>query len=195
MESALIFAVCSICFEYVAVSGFQFPIYRAFLYSSRSDIVGQHTQEQCIHRFEVVENADELVKVFAQKRISLPFTHSIPTEIFFTGQFSMTVAQIWPVAARIMQGLMVLDNKNGSLKRRQLHNVPLCGESRRCDGQRHYRQKEYQDFSHRIIGVTGPTIGSMILPPSSSLLSLPLNSKVCSHGVELKLFSITIRSL
>ena len=87
-----------------------------------------------------------------------------------------------------------LDDNHSSLEWRQIHYVYLpSGGVAHHDGEQ--REEHHQEFLHQIAGFTGVTIGLTILPLSSSPLSLLLNSKVCSHGVEPKLSSTTTRNL
>ena len=195
MFLAFVAAMGDVGFEDVAVAGFQFLQNGGFVDDAGTAVVGERAEKNRILAILGIHGA-ELGEVISEESVSLFLCELDSSAIWFTGLDLMPVADIGPVL-RFMERLEFLDYQNCPLKERQLHNTSFCGESRRSDRDGHYRHEEYQDFSHRIIGVTGPTIGPMIpgvSPPSSSPL-LPLNSKVCSHGVEPKLSSITMRNL
>lgn len=195
MFLAFVAAVGNIGFEDVAVAGFELFQDGGFVDDAGAAVVGECAEKDGILAVFGIHGA-ELGEVFTEESVGLSFSELDTSAVRFAWLDLMTVADIGPVL-RFVECLEFLDNQNCPLKERQLHDTSLCCESRRSDRDGHYRHKEYQDFSHRIIGVTGPTIGPMIpgvSAPSSSPL-LPLNSKVCSHGVEPKLSSITMRNL
>ena len=72
MPFAFVAAVGGVGLEDVAVASFQFAIDGAFLHSTGADVVGEYTHKQGIGRFEVTEDGDEFVEVFAEKCVSLP---------------------------------------------------------------------------------------------------------------------------
>ena len=92
---------------------------------------------------------------------------------------------------RLVERFKFFNYQDCPLKERQLHYTSLGGEGWRSDREGHYRHEEYQDSFHKPMGVMVPGLTGVmmpgVLPPLSSPLSLLLNSKVCSHGVELKL--------
>lgn len=195
MFLAFVAAMGNVGLEDVAVAGFEFLQDGGFVDDTRTAVIGECAEKNGILAVSGVHGA-ELSEVFTKEGISLFLCELDASAIWLTRLDLMSVADIGPVL-RFVERLEFLDYQNCPLKERQLHDTSLCGESRRSDRDGHYRHEEYQDFSHRMIGVTGPTIGPMIpgvSPPSSSPL-LPLNSKVCSHGVEPKLSSITMRNL
>ena len=195
MFLAFVAAMGNVGLEDVAVAGFELFQDGGFVDDAGAAVVGECAEKNGVLAVSGVHGA-ELGEVFAQECVGLSFGELDASAIWLTGLNLMTVADIGPVL-RFVERLEFLDYQNCPLKERQLHDTSLCGESRRSDRDGHYRHEEYQDFSHRITGVTGPTIGPMIpgvSPPSSPPL-LPLNSKVCSHGVEPKLSSITMRNL
>lgn len=188
-------AMGNIRLEDVAVAGFQFLQDGGFVDDAGAAVVGESAEKNRVFAVFGIHGA-ELGEVFAEQGVSLFLGELDASAIWLARLDLMTIADVWPML-RFVECLEFLDYQNCPLKERQLHDTSLCGESRRSDRDGHYRHKEYQDFSHRIIGITGSTIGPMIpgvSPPSSSPL-LPLNSNVCSHGVEPKLSSITMRNL
>ena len=195
VELAFVAAMGNVGFEDVAVAGFEFLQDGGFVDDAGAAVVCECAEKNGVLAVSGIHGA-ELGEVFAEESVCLFLGELNTSAIWFTRLDLMTVADIGPVL-RLVECLEFLDYQNCPLKERQLHDTSLCGESRRSDRDGHYRHEEYQDFFHRMIGVTGPTIGPMIpgvSPPSSSPL-LPLNSKVFSHGVEPKLSSITIRNL
>ena len=195
MSFAFVTAVGGVGFEDVAVAGFQFFQDAAFVDYAGTTVVGECAEKNGVFAVLGIEGA-ELGEVFAEQCVSLCLGQLYASAVWFARLDLMTVANVGPML-RLMERFKLFDYQNCPLKERQLHYTSLSGEGRRSDRDGHYRHEEYQDFSHRMIGVTGPTIGPMIpgvSPPSSSPL-LPLNSKVCSHGVEPKLSSITMRNL
>ena len=195
MFLAFVAAMGNVGFEDVAVAGLKFLQDGGFVDDAGTTVIGECAKKNGVLAVSGIHGA-ELGEVFTEEGVSLFLCELNTSAIWFTRLDLMTVADIGPVL-RLVECLEFLDYQNCPLKERQLHDTSLCGESRRSDRDGHYRHEEYQDFSHRMIGVTGPTIGPMIpgvSPPSSSPL-LPLNSKVCSHGVEPKLSSITMRNL
>lgn len=195
MPFTFVAAMGNVGIEDVAVAGFELFQDGAFVDYAGTAVVSECAEKDGVLAIFGIHGA-ELGEVFAEQGVSLSFGQLDASAIWLARLDLMTIADIGPVL-RFVERLEFLDYQNCPLKERQLHDTSFCGESRRSDRDGHYRHEEYQDFSHRIIGVTGPTIGPMlpgVSPPSSSPL-LPLNSKVCSHGVEPKLSSITIRNL
>ena len=195
VEFAFVAAVGNIGLEYVAVAGFQSLQDGGFVDDAGTAVVGERAEKNRVLAIFRIHSA-ELGKVFSEQCVRLFLGELDASAIWLARLNLMAVTDIGPVL-RFVECLEFLDYQNCPLKERQFHDTLLCGESRRSDRDGHYRHKEYQEFSHRIIEVTGPTIGPMIpgvSPPSSSPL-LPLNSKVCSHGVEPKLSSITTKNL
>ena len=195
MEFAFVAAVGNVGLEDVAVAGFELFQDGAFVDDAGTAVIGECAEKNRVLAVSGIHGA-ELGEVFTEQGICLFLGELDTSAIRLTRLDLMTVADIRPVL-RFVERLEFLDYQNCPLKDRQFHDTSFGGESRRSDRDGHYRHEEYQDFSHQMIGVTGPTIGPMIpgvSPPSSSPL-LPLNSKVCSHGVEPKLSSITMRNL
>lgn len=195
MLLAFVAAVGNVGLEDVSVAGFELFQDGGFVDDARTAVVGECAEKNGILAVFGVHGA-ELGEVFAEQCVCLFLSELDSSAIWLARLNLMSVADIGPVL-RFVECLEFLDYQNCPLKERQFHDTSFSGESRRSDRDSHYRHKENQEFSHRMIGVTGPTIGPMIpgvSPPSSSPL-LPLNSKVCSHGVEPKLSSITMRNL
>ncbi len=181
--------------EDVAVAGFELFKDGGFVDDAGTTVVGKCAEKNGVLAVSGVHGA-EFGEVFAEQGVSLCLGELDASTIWLARLDLMSLADVGPVL-RFVDRLEFLDYQNCPLKERQFHDTSLCGESRRSDRDGHYRHEEYQDFSHRIIGVTGPTIGPMIpgVSPLSSSPLLPLNSKVCSQGVEPKLSSITMRNL
>lgn len=195
MFLAFVATVRNIGLENVAVAGSELFQDCGFVDYAGTAVVSECAEKNGVLAVLGIHSA-ELGEVFTEEGICLCLGKLDASAVRFSRLDLMTVADIGPML-RLVECLEFLDYQNCPLKERQFHDTSLCGESRRSDRDGHYRHEEYQDFSHRIIGVTGPIIGPMIpgvSPPSSSPL-LPLNSKVCSHGVEPKLSSITMRNL
>ena len=195
MQFSFVAAVGNVGLEYVTVAGFEFFQDGGFVNDAGTAVVGECAEKNGVLAILGIHGA-ELGKVFAEEDVSLFLCELDASAVWLARLDLMTVADIGPVL-RLVEGLELLDYQNCPLKKRQFHDTSFCGESRRSDRDGHYRHEEYQESSHRMIGVTGPTIGPMIpgvSPPSSSPL-LPLNSKVCSHGVEPKLSYITMSNL
>lgn len=197
VEFAFVAAVGGVGFEDVAVAGFQFFQDAAFVDYAGSAVVGECAEKDGVLAVLRVEGA-ELGEVFAEQCVCLCLGELYASAVWFAWLDLMTVAYIGPML-RFMESLKFLDYQNCPLKERQLHNTSLCGEGRRSDREGHYRHEEYQDSFHKPMGVMVPGLTGVmmpgVLPPLSSPLSLPLNSKVCSHGVEPKLSSTTTRNL
>ena len=194
MFLAFVAAMGNVGFEDVAVAGFELFQDAAFVDDTGTAVVGECAEKNGVLAVSGIHGA-ELGEIFTEQGIRLFLGELDASAIWLTRLDLMSVANVGPVLW-FMQRLEFLDYQNCPLKERQFHDTSFGGESRRSDRDGHYRHEEYKYFSHRIIGVTGPTIGPMIpgvSPPSSPLL--PLNSKVCSHGVEPKLSSITMRNL
>ena len=195
MFLAFVAAMGNVGFEDVAVAGFEFLQDGGFVDDAGTAVVGECAEKNRVFAVSGIHGA-ELGEVLAEQCVRLFLGELDASAIWLARLNLMSVANVGPVLW-LVERLEFLDYQNCPLKERQLHNTSFSGESRRSDRDGHYRHEEYQKLSHRIIGVTGPTIGPMIpgvSPPSSSLL-LPLNSKVRSHGVEPKLSSITMRNL
>ena len=189
MKLAFVAAVGGVGFEDVAVSGFQFFQDAAFVDHAGAAVVGECAEKNGVFAVLGVESA-ELGKVFAEQCVSLCLGELTASTVWFARLDLMTVADIGPML-RFMESFKFFDYLDCPLKERQLHYRPLCGEGRRSDREGHYRHEEYQDSFHKPMGVMVPGFTGVmmpgVLPPLSSPLSLLLNSKVCSHGVELKL--------
>ena len=196
MKLAFVAAVGGVGFEDVAVSGFQFFQDAAFVDHAGAAVVGECAEKNGVFAVLGVESA-ELGKVFAEQCVSLCLGELTASTVWFARLDLMTVADIGPML-RFMESFKFFDYLDCPLKERQLHYRPLCGEGRRSDREGHYRHEEYQDSFHKPMGVMVPGLTGVMMPgdlPLSSPLSLLLNSKVCSHGVELKLSSTTTRNL
>ena len=189
MEFAFVAAVGGVGFEDVAVSGFQFFQDAAFVDHSGTAVIGECAEKNGIFTVLGIE-CTEFGEVFAEQCVCLCLGQLYASAVWFARLDLMSVADIGPVPG-LMESLKFLDYQDCSLKERQLHYRPLCGESRRSDREGHYRHEKYQDSFHKPMGVMVPGLTGVmmpgVLPPLSSPLSLLLNSKVCSHGVELKL--------
>lgn len=195
MFLAFVAAMRNIGLEDVTVAGFQFLQDGGFVDDAGTAVVGECAEKNGAFAILGIHGA-ELGEIFAEQRVCLFLGELDASAIWLARLDLMTVADIGPVL-RFVDCLEFLDYQNCPLKKRQFHDTSFGCESRRSDRDGHYRHEENQDFLHRIIGVTDPTIGPTIpgvSPPSSPPL-LPLNSKVCSHGVEPKLSSITMRNL
>lgn len=189
MSFAFVAAVGGVGFEDVAVAGFQFFQDAAFVDYAGAAVVGECAEKDGILAVLGVEGA-ELGEVFAEQCVSLCLGQLYASAVWFARLDLMAVADIRPVPG-LMEGLKLFDYQDCPLKERQLHNTSLCGEGWRSDREGHYRHEEYQYSFHKPRGVMVPGLTGVImpgvLPPLSLPLSLLLNSKVCSHGVELKL--------
>lgn len=197
MPFAFVAAVGGVGFEDVAVAGFQFFQDAAFVDYTGAAVVGECAEKDGVLAVLGVEGA-ELGEVFAEQCVGLCLGELYASAVWFSRLDLMTVANVGPML-RLMERFKLFDYQDCPLKERQFHYRPLCGDSWRSDREGHYRHEEYQDFFHKPMGVMVPGLtGVMIpgvLPPLSSPLSLLLNSKVCSHGVEPKLSSMTTRNL
>lgn len=197
MSFAFVAAVGGVGFEDVAVAGFQFFQDAAFVDYAGTTVVGECAEKNGVFAVLGIEGA-ELGEVFAEQCVSLCLGQLYASAVWFARLDLMTVANVGPML-RLMERFKLFDYQNCPLKERQLHYTSLSGEGWRSDREGHYRHEEYQDSFHKPTGVMVPgLIGVMmpgVLPPLSSPLSLLLNSKVCSHGVEPKLSSTTTRNL
>ena len=189
MSFAFVAAVGGVGFEDVAVAGFQLFQDAAFVDHTGTAVVGECAEKDGVFAVLGIEGA-ELGEVFAEQCVSLGLGQLYASAVWFARLDLMTVADIGPML-RLMKRLKLFDYQDCPLKERQLHYRPLCSERRRSDREGHYRHEEYQDSFHKPMGVMVPGLTGVmmpgVLPPLSSPLSLLLNSKVCSHGVELKL--------
>lgn len=183
-------------FEDVAVAGFQFFQDTAFVDYTGTAVVGECAEKDGVFAVLGVEGA-ELGEVFAEQCVSLCLGELYASAVWFARLDLMTVANVGPMPG-LVERLEFLDYQDCPLKERQLHYTSLSGEGRRSDRECHYRHEEYKDSFHKPMGVIVPGLTGVMMPgvlPLSSPLSLLLNSKVCSHGVEPKLSSITTRNL
>ena len=197
MEFAFVAAVGGVGFEDVAVAGFQFFQNTAFVNYAGTAVVGESAEKNGVFAILGVEGA-EPGEVFAEQCVSLCLGELTASAVWFSRLDLMTIADIRPVPG-LMERFKFLDYQDCPLKERQLHYTSLGGEDWRSDRKGHYRHEEYKDSFHKPMGVMVPGLTGVmmpgVLPPLSSPLSLPLNSKVCSHGVEPKLSSTTTRNL
>ena len=197
MKLAFVAAVGGVSFEDVAVAGFQLFQDAAFIDHAGTAVVGECAEKNGVFAVLGVEGT-EFGKVFAEQCVSLCLAQLYASAVWFARLDLMTVADIGPMAG-LVERLKLFYYQNRPLKERQFHYTSLSGESRRSDREGHYRHKEYQDSFHKPMGVMVPGLTGVmmpgVLPPLSSPLSLLLNSKVCSHGVDPKLSSMTTRNL
>ena len=189
MEFAFVAAVGGVGLEDVAVASLQFFQDSGLVDDTGTAVIGECAEKDRVFAVLGVEGA-ELGEVFAEQCVSLCLGELTASAVWFARLDLMTIADIGPVLW-FMESFKLFDNQDCPLKRRQFHYTSLSGDGWRSDREGHYRHEEYQYSFHKPMGVMVPGLAGVmmpgVLPPLSSPLSLLLNSKVCSHGAELKL--------
>lgn len=174
MFLAFVAAMGNVGLEDVAVAGLELFQDGGFVDDAGAAVIGECAEKNRILTVSGIHGA-ELGEVFTEESVCLSLGKLDASAIWLVRLDLMSVADVGPML-RLVECLEFLDYQNCPLKERQFHDTLSSGENRRSDRNGHYRHEEYQDFSHRIIGVTGPTIGPMIpgvSPPSS--MTLPDN--------------------
>lgn len=143
-------AVGNVGLKDVAVAGFQLFQDGGFVDYAEAAVVGECAEKNGVLAVFGIYGT-ELGEVFSEEGVCLFLSELDTSAIWLTRLDLMSVADIGPVL-RLVERLEFLDYQNCPLKERQFHDTSLCGENRRCDRDGHYRHKEYQESSHRIIG-------------------------------------------
>lgn len=193
MELPLVSAMGCVGLVDVAVARFESPVNTGFVDYTGTAVVRQHTEEQRIIRSEIVIEGDEPAEIPAEQGIRLSLGELDTASERLTRLHHVPVTDSGPVAWAV-ERLELLYNQHGAFKRGQVHYA-FSRVGGRCCRKGQQRHEEHCQSSHRTTGVTGLTTGLRMTVLSLSSLSLLLNSKVRSHGVEPKLSSTTTRYL
>lgn len=121
MSFPFVVAVGGVCFEDVAVAGFEEAEDTGFVDYSGPAVVSEGGEEVFVFAVFLIHIA-EFGVVFTEKCIGLGFGQLEPSAIGFAGLDLVTISNVGPMF-RFMKRLKLFDYQNCTLKERQFHNA------------------------------------------------------------------------